>query len=129
MRKILLINSSEETMRLLERWLERKEYNVTFTTHLDEVVSILSEFDPQLVIIDIDQKAVIPAIKNYDGHLPLLLMTGYTQHSDYSGLGVNDMIEKPFTLELLKKKVDQLMINFVESEKSEINNSAEKYLQ
>lgn len=115
MKKILIINSSKETMHLLERWLERKAYNVRFTTHLDEVVSILAQFDPQLVIIDIDQKRVIPAIKNYDGQLRLLLMIGYTQHSDHFGLGVDDMIEKPFTLELLEKKVDQLMTNDVES--------------
>lgn len=115
MKKILIINSSKETMLLLERWLERKEYNVKFTTHLEEVVDIVKEFEPQLIIIDIDQKEVIPAIKTYDSSLLLLLMTGYTRVNVYSDLTVDDIIEKPFTLELLEQKVDQLMTDVVES--------------
>ncbi|MDQ6763494.1 MAG: hypothetical protein M3015_12815 [Bacteroidota bacterium] len=115
MKNILIINSSKETMLLLEKWLERKAYNVKFTTHLEEVVPIIEEFAPQLIIIDIDQKEVIPAIKNYDDLLLLLLMTGYTYNDTYSGLPVDDIIEKPFSLELLEKKVDQLMTNVVES--------------
>ncbi len=35
MKNILIINSSKETMLLLEKWLERKAYNVKFTTHLE----------------------------------------------------------------------------------------------
>ena len=51
MKNILIINSSEETMRLLERWLEPKAYNVKFTTHLEKVVDITKKFKPKLIII------------------------------------------------------------------------------
>lgn len=114
MKKILIINSSEETMFLLEKWLERKAYHVKFTTHLEEVVNIIRTFEPQLIIIDINQQEVIPAIKNYDSSLLLLLMTGYIYHQTYSGLPVDDIIEKPFSLELLEKKVDQLMATVID---------------
>ncbi len=109
MKKILIINSSEETMSLLERWLERKAYDVKFTTHLEKVVDITKNFKPKLIIIDIDQQEVIPAIKNYNSSLPLLLMTGYVYPDTYSALPVDDIIEKPFNLEQLEEKVDQLM--------------------
>ncbi|MEO6637963.1 MAG: response regulator [Ginsengibacter sp.] len=109
MHRILIINSSQETMRLLERWLERREYDVKFTIHLGEVVDMLKDFNPKLIIIDVDQRSVIPSIKSYSRAIPLLLMTGYTSHGAANSLPVDDIIEKPFTLELLGKKVDQLM--------------------
>lgn len=114
MKKILIVNSSEETMRLFERWLERKSYDVKFTTNLDNVVSIIKEFKPQLIIVDIDQKEIIPAVKKHDSSLLLLLMTGFIHHEVYSALPVDDIIEKPFSLELLEKKVGQLMTAVVE---------------
>lgn len=114
MNKILIVNSSEETMRLFERWLERKAYNVKFTTHLEDVVSIIKEFKPQLIIVDIDQKEIIPAIKKHDSSLLLLLMTGFIHPDAYSALRVDDIIEKPFSLELLEKKVGQLMTPVIE---------------
>ncbi len=115
MKKILIINGSEETLRLLEKWLERKAYDVKFTTHLEDVIDIINNFKPKLIMIDIDQQEVIPAIKDNDSSLLLLLMTGYTNHGANAGLPVDDIIEKPFSLELLEKKVSHLMTSIVEA--------------
>ena len=109
MKKILIINSNEETMALLEMWLERKQYDVKFTSHLEEVVEMLDEFMPDLIMIDIEQKGIIPVIKNYDRDIPLLVMTGGTYRGSYSDLSTDNKIEKPFNLELLEMKIGRLM--------------------
>ncbi len=110
MKKILVVNNDFDTMTLLKSWLEKKSYDVTFTGNQDNVISLMLEFQPQLVIIDVLQKDIIEKLKANvkTRSIPLLLMTGYSS-KPRAPLPVNDTIEKPFNLNLLIKKIEKLM--------------------
>ena len=96
-------------MELLKLWLEKKQYDVKFTGDLGEVVNIMNDFDPSLIMIDIEQRSVIPAIKGKDDSLPLLIMAGYTYRGSYADFPRENIIEKPFTMERLQQKIDRLL--------------------
>ena len=111
MQRVLIINSSYETMHLLERWLERKRYDVKVTGDLDSVLDIIEDFRPDALLIDIDQDSVIPKIKdNVDMQsIPILMMTGFVHNIDKRTSIADDTIEKPFSLDLLQKKIETLI--------------------
>lgn len=58
MKKILVVNNDIDTMSLLKRWLEKRDYLVEFTGSQEKVFSILKKFTPELVIVDVLQKDV-----------------------------------------------------------------------
>jgi len=51
MGKILLVNSDVDTMELLQTWLERKNHEVIYTTHVEEVPHS-ENFNPDVVLVD-----------------------------------------------------------------------------
>jgi DNA-binding response OmpR family regulator len=111
MKKILVINNDMDTMTLLKSWLEKKAYEVKYTGNQQEVPSIVREFRPGLVIVDVLQKEVAEQLKDNEEtrSVPVLLMTGYTLRQVKSPLPVDDTIEKPFNLPLLEKKIENLI--------------------
>lgn len=111
MKKILIVNSSYETMELLETWLERKEYDVKITAELDEVISIVESFKPVVMLVDIAEASIITSIKSDTTLLPvrILFMTGHTGHGRLNMQGADDTIEKPFDLNNLQKKISNLI--------------------
>jgi DNA-binding response OmpR family regulator len=111
MKKILVINNDFDTMILLKNWLEKKTYKVKYTGKQEEVMGVMKEFNPELVIIDILQKHIAEDIKNNEEtrSVPILLMTGYTLRQKISHVPSDDVIEKPFNLPLLEKKIEKLI--------------------
>ncbi|MEP6617094.1 MAG: response regulator [Ginsengibacter sp.] len=111
MEHILIVNNDEDTMSLLKMWLEKKNYKVTYTSKRDEVPKIVKEYNPRLIIVDVLQKEVVETLRidEETSKVPVLLMTGYTQRQNLSTIQVDDMIEKPFNLRLLEKKIERLV--------------------
>lgn len=111
MKKILIINNDFDTMSLLKKWLEKKGYDVKFSGNNREVMSIIHEFKPTLIIIDVLQNQMIDDIKadKEAKYLPILMMTGYTLRRKGRQCAVDDSIEKPFDLGLLEEKINDLI--------------------
>ena len=107
----MVVNNDEDTMSLLKMWLEKKMYKVQYTSSQEEVPQLVKDFNPQLLIVDVLQKDVVEKLKqNHEtSHLPVLLMTGYTQRQNLTSSGANDTIEKPFNLRILEKKIEKLV--------------------
>lgn len=108
MEKILVINNDFDTMDLLKSWLERKKYKVKFTGNGDEVLHIVNDFKPDLLLIDVLQEETAKQIKSSEQtrKIPVILMTGYTiQEQNISKDHVDDIIEKPFDPHLLDEKI------------------------
>jgi DNA-binding response OmpR family regulator len=111
MENILVVNNDVDTMDLLKNWLEKKAYRVDYTSNKSAVPEMIREFQPSLIIVDILQKELLPDLKkNKDScDVPVLLMTGYTRpYNSREGL-VDDVIEKPFNLNLLQHKIETLI--------------------
>ena len=111
MKKILVINNDFDTMTLLKNWLEKRTYKVKYTGNQEEVSKIIKEFAPELVIVDVLQREVIKQLKirKETSSVPVLLMTGYALRQVNNQLPVDDIIEKPFNLSLLEKKIEKLI--------------------
>ncbi len=111
MKKNLVVNNDIDTMSLLKRWLEKRDYLVKFTGSQEKAFSILKKFTPELVIVDVLQKDVAIELKSHNRtqSIPILLMTGYTLRGSNSKVPADDIIEKPFNLSLLEQKIEKLM--------------------
>jgi CheY-like chemotaxis protein len=97
-------------MALLQSWLERKKYEVKFTSSRQEVPLIIRDFKPGIVVADILQNNVIEDLRDdeHTKNIPILLMSGYTKGQENYQLKIDDVIEKPFNLSLLEKKIARL---------------------
>jgi DNA-binding response OmpR family regulator len=111
MENILVINNDEDTMDLLKKWLEKKAYRVDYTSNKNAVPDMIREFQPSLIIMDVLQKELLPALKKNKEScdVPVLLMTGYTRTNNSREGLVDDVIEKPFNLNLLQYKIESLI--------------------
>lgn len=111
MEKILIINNDNDTMSLLKLWLEKRTYKVKYTSSGENVVKLMEDFKPQLVLVDVLQKKAVEDIKNNgeSSKIPVILMTGYTLRGDAVKIHANDVIEKPFDLPLLQQKIKKLI--------------------
>ncbi len=111
MDKILVINNDIDTMSLLKTWLERKSYEVKYTENKDDVQYIMRDFNPHVVLLDVLQGAVAEELKSntQTRDIPIILMTGYTKSQRNILLAADDVIEKPFNLDLLEKKIENLI--------------------
>jgi DNA-binding response OmpR family regulator len=116
MNKILVVNNDPDTMSLLKLWLEKRNYQVKFTSSREEVQVLVQTFQPTLIIADILQQQVIDDLRMnlFTKYLPILLMTGYTKNQETQWnrtFDVDDIIEKPFNFAMLEYKVERLMHN------------------
>src|SRR5687768_5568976 len=117
MLNVLLIDSGIDTMHLLKRQMEKKGYKVKYTESNNDVLdiiyvlNILNAFFPRLILLDILQTDVLHQLKTnlHTNRIPVLLMTGYTKKSNGLHSLADDVIEKPFNLSLLEKKIEKLV--------------------
>ena len=98
-------------MVLLKNWLEKKAYHVKYTGNREEVAAIMEDFAPELVMVDVLQQDVARDIntRGKARSTPVLLMTGYNMRQKNSQIPFDDIIEKPFNLPLLEKKIERLI--------------------
>jgi two-component system OmpR family response regulator len=112
MGKILVVNNDIDAMSLLKKWLERKTYKVKYTSNGEEVPDIVKKFAPDLLLVDVLHSKLAEELKTNEQtkKIPIILMTGYTiLNENISTEDVDDVIEKPFNLPLLEKKVEALL--------------------
>jgi two-component system alkaline phosphatase synthesis response regulator PhoP len=111
MNNILVINNDNDTMSLLKLWLERRSYNVKYTSNGDNIPQLIKEFEPNVVLVDVLQKDAAEEIKKNKeiNDVPVILMTGYTLRQTPLEVMVDDIIEKPFNLKILEKKIERLI--------------------
>jgi len=107
MKKILVLNDDQDTMKLIKIWLEKKGYDVKFTGNKNEAINLVGTFNPTLIIIDILQLETLLAIKEIPEYktVRILLMTGQTFGNFDTNLPVDDFIQKPFDMALFEKKI------------------------
>src|SRR5436305_7827611 len=104
MHKILIVNNDDDLMSLLKSWLEKRKYDVAYTSNADEILQITREFNPNVILVDILQFQAVDQLKSNDetSGIPVILMTGYTIGKDYRSIKSDDVIQKPFNLSLLE---------------------------
>ena|SRR5438477_11957119 len=112
MGRILVVNSDVDTMSLLQTWLERKNHEVIYTAHVEQVPQIVKKFNPDVVLVDVMQGTVAEKLKTDEEtrEIPIVLMTGHTLPKKTPVIDkADDVIEKPFNLSLLEQKINRFI--------------------
>ena len=112
MKKILIVNSDVDTLSLLKVWLEKKEYDVKFTVHEENVPDLINEFEPDLLLIDVLHVEVLRELKSLvrSKEIPVILMTGNSINDHHKYIKqADDVIAKPFQVKALEKKIGRFL--------------------
>jgi len=103
MKKILVIDDEADICLLLKRFLSKKDFLVETAQSGRKGLQMLEEFAPDLVMADFrlgdyTGTEVLVSIKSKQPHLPVLIITGYSDIKDAVSvmkLGAYDYITKP----------------------------------
>ena len=118
-RGMVLIVDDEATMRAgAARIVERLGLSTTSASDGDEAISMFVEHreDIALVLLDMAMPRMAGAACFHElrrlGTVPILLMSGYTDHTEAQELlaaGASGFLEKPYTAEQLGSEIDRIL--------------------
>lgn len=114
---ILLVEDNEELIRVNQRMLEIKGYEVEAVVNIEEARVCLETSDIRLMILDIllpDGSGLdfCKEVKKKYPNLPILFLTALGENSDIvTGLriGGDDYVSKPYDYEVLLAKIEALL--------------------
>jgi DNA-binding response OmpR family regulator len=117
MKRILIIDDSRDLLEAMTMFLELKNYKVKTLTDCDDIIQVVKEYDPDLVIVDVflsgeDGREICKKLKQYDEtkHLCIILLSGSSEilrnHKEY---GADSFIEKPFDVNYLLEKIQDAL--------------------
>lgn len=117
MHKILLVDDSADILDVLKMFLEMKQYTVKTLSSAYDMHKELSEFKPDLIILDIflreqDGRDVCKSLRQNPEikDLPILLTSASPATlAEYKTYLADDYLEKPFDLSTLDQKIQSLL--------------------
>lgn len=117
-KKILIADDEKQLLDLMESILQEEGYKVIKTDSAEEIFSLISSENPDLLILDI----VMPGIDGYSlqmalsndpryRNLPIILITAFTAGKALfeKFTQVKAFIQKPFTKEILLNNIRQIL--------------------
>ena len=120
-KKILIVDDAEELLELTIRLLSARGYDVIPLRDGDRAVETIKKESPDLVIMDMllpgkDGSEICHEIKSDEKirHIPVIIATGQVIDEEITGadapfLKADDYLSKPFEIEELLKKVNDLI--------------------
>ena len=121
--KILLVDDCTELLTALKGFLEIKTYEVCTVGSYKLLQEAMEHFVPDIIVLDIhlggklDGRDICRLLKSshVTAHIPILLMSGYTDLlQNYKECLADAILEKPFNLWTLQSKIDCLINEQVE---------------
>jgi PAS domain S-box-containing protein len=116
---ILVIEDDSTIVEVNEVWLKRIGYNVITATTAHEAIEIVcrsgTQFDAvllDLVLPDMDGAAIFPHIRKHHPQTKVIICSGYGQAGSTQQLldaGAEGFLQKPFTLNQVSKKLNQIL--------------------
>lgn len=115
--RILVAEDETSLNDLLQDALRMNGYETISAKHGLEALRLIREEKPDLVILDInmpqlDGFGVIEKLRNENNNVPVIVLTARDQKDDKSigfGLGADDFVTKPFSLEELLMRVNAVL--------------------
>jgi DNA-binding response OmpR family regulator len=116
--RLLLVEDDAPTRRMLANFLQRNGFDVTATSEAETAMTMIADHDFDVALIDI----MLPGITGWTliGHLrlvspdlPILFLTAMTTLDDELrgfGLGADDYLRKPIDPNLLKARLNAILI-------------------
>jgi DNA-binding response OmpR family regulator len=115
--RILVLDDNQDVLDIVEETLSYEKFQVLVTSDSHNLIEIAKIFRPDLFILDYranskQSESICRQIKWHPlfGQVPVILSSAYFNHDiDYSTMGCDDIIAKPFGLEELVGKVNNLV--------------------
>ena len=117
-KKVLIVDDEPDILFTLSRMLEMSGYSVAKAASGKDCIKKLNEFTPDLVLLDI----MMPEMSGWDvaakikdnsswRDIPIIFLTakGDTMSIGMGGLSAQDYIVKPFNIEDLKSRIEQVL--------------------
>ena len=117
MTKILYVEDEPFLGKIVKESLESRGYDVLMLADGRDLVTHYQSFSPDVCVLDVmlpfrDGYALAQDIRQIDKQIPILFLTAKTQTEDVLkgfGVGGNDYIRKPFSMEELIVRIQNLM--------------------
>lgn len=114
--KIFIVEDEEKIIKELTNILKKYAYEVTYSLDFENIVEIILEEDPKLVLLDIN-------LPYYDGYyicrevrkvsnVPIIVVTSRDSDIDELmsiNLGADDFVTKPYNIQILLARIASLM--------------------
>lgn len=121
--RILVVDDDLDLLMLLERMLIREGYEVETAASLPEAEEIISQFAPDLVLLDIniqgdDGRKLCWQLKKSgdDACIKVVLMSGFDISLNRAVLfGADSLLVKPFHTDFLLHRIEELMMPHLRS--------------
>jgi DNA-binding response OmpR family regulator len=115
--RILYVEDEQFLGKIVKESLQRRGFEVIMESDGANVVSLFKQVNPAVCVLDImlpnrDGFEVAEAIRAIDAQVPILFLTAKTQTEDLVRgftLGGNDYIRKPFSMEELIVRIDNVL--------------------
>jgi DNA-binding response OmpR family regulator len=115
--KILYVEDELFLGKIVKESLESRGYEVHMESDGDKAIAAFKKVQPNICVLDVmlpgkDGFAIATAIRQTDKQVPILFLTAKTQTEDVVKgftLGGNDYIRKPFSMEELIVRVENLL--------------------
>jgi len=113
-KRILVIDDDLDLLMLLERILQKEDYEVETAVSLPEAEEIIAIFEPDLVLLDInvngaDGRQLSWKLKNENENkgIKVLIMSGYDFDTGRAALfGADDLLPKPLNIDFLLHRLE-----------------------
>lgn len=127
--KVLYVEDEPFLGRIVKESLESRDFEVHMATDGTEAVSLFSASKPNICVLDImlpskDGYAIARDIRSQHPTIPIIFVTSKTQTDDVlKGFesGGNDYIRKPFSMEELIVRINNLLSLSVQKEKTSLD--------
>jgi len=113
---ILLVSSDEVDLENHRNYLEACGYQIISVTQIQELASILDEFNPQLIVVDLEAFNLEPEtiVENIQQHtslqeIPIIAFTATDTHDRLYELGIKCRLTKPVRLRHLRSEIQKLL--------------------
>ena len=115
--RILVLDDNQDVLDIVEETLSYEKFQVLVTSDSHNLIEIAILFRPDLFIFDYKagsaaSESICRQIKRHPqfGQVPVILSSAYfNKDIDYSSIGCDDIIAKPFGLDELVGKVNNLV--------------------
>ena len=114
MRKLLIVDDSEDLLEVLEYFLVKKGYHVTTLSHAGKVIETVKAVQPDLIILDVfiggkDGREVCRLLRAniLTKYLCIMLFSASPEAiKSFDQYGADGCIEKPFALTDIIEKIE-----------------------
>lgn len=129
MKRLLIVDDNEEILDLLSDSLEEKDIAIYTAIDGEASKSIILEKKPHLIISDV-KMTYMNGIELFNwsknkSQAKFILMSGFSDIisiNEAINLGIHDLIEKPIDINILKSKVNNILIDESDKERQDDNN-------